>query len=141
MAGLGYKNVKWFRDGIPAWVAAGYPLDTGKALPKESIPFITAEQLKGMLDSVCVLDIRPTVLGEMGKIRGSRWLSIDVLSSKYQEIPGANKKVVLVDHSGKQAIIAARFLKSKGFSDVAVLDGGFVSWVNQGFEVAKGSMD
>lgn len=133
---MGYKNIQVFSGGIPEWVKEGYPLDTEKALPKTDIPSLSAEQLNAVLQEVLVLDLRPESLYEMGAIKGSLKIPLASLSSRYQEIP-KGKKVVAVDHSGSQVLVAGRFLKSKGFEDVDRLQGGLLAWVNQGLPLEK----
>jgi rhodanese-related sulfurtransferase len=134
VAERGYKNVAWFRDGIPSWVQAGYPLDTSKALPKIDIPSVTADQLRDMLADIYLLDIRE--VNDVGTIEGTHSINIDDLSSKFMELPKA-KKIVIMDHSGKQSIAAARYLKTKGFDEVSMLQGGIMSWINQGYSVKR----
>jgi rhodanese-related sulfurtransferase len=131
----GYTNIKVFKDGIPAWVQAGYPLNAEKAMPKASIPTMNAQQLKEELGKVQVLDIRPPLLHKMGWIKGSLKIPLAQLSKRYDEIP-KGKKVVVVDHAGVQCLTAARFLKSKGLEAVR-LQGGILAWTEQGNPLDK----
>jgi rhodanese-related sulfurtransferase len=135
-AKMGYSNVQVFPGGIPEWVKEGYPLVTEKALPKIDIPSLNPAQLKGIMDQVLLLDIRNEALYEMGFIKGSVKIPIDLLSSRYKEIP-KDKKIVVIDHAGNQVLVSARFLKGKGYQDVSRLQGGVIAWMNQGFPLEK----
>jgi rhodanese-related sulfurtransferase len=133
----GYTNIMLFREGIPAWVAAGYPLETGKALPKAEIPTLTPEQLQQKLGEYQVVDIRDASLWEeMGGIKGSLKIPLGLLSQRYSEIP-KDKKVMLVDHTGKQVLAAGRFLKNQAYTDVSRLQGGMVAWTDAKLPVEK----
>jgi rhodanese-related sulfurtransferase len=135
VAQRGYTHVRWIRDGAPAWVAAGYPLEYRMALPKVPISAVNAVELHESLPEVVVLDIRPTTLQDLGRIQGSRNMPMEELSEKYGDLP-KGKKIVVVDHMGNQVILAARFLEQKGF-DVQGLLGGMTAWVSEGYPVEK----
>lgn len=136
VAKRGYTNVMVFKYGMPGWVQAGYTLNTINALPKSKIPTLTAAKLKEMLADVYIVDIRTKALYEMGWIRGSHKIPLGLLSKRYTELP-KGKKVVVVDHAGKQVLMASRFLKSKGFDNVQRLQGGLMAWINQGYPLEK----
>lgn len=82
-----------------------------------------------------MVDVRPPSLYEVGWIKGSHRVPIDDLSKKYVELP-KGKKIVVVDQSGNQVIVVARFLGQKGY-DVQGLQGGILSWVSQGYPIEK----
>ena len=136
VAKKGYSNIMVFRDGVPGWVKAGYSLSKKNALPKTKIPTVNADKLKSMLGDVEIVDIRTKSLYKMGWIKGSVKIPLGFLSKRYSEIP-KGKKIVVVDHAGKQVLISARFLKSKGFGDVSRLQGGLMSWSRQGLSLEK----
>jgi rhodanese-related sulfurtransferase len=131
----GYRQVRWFREGIQAWAAAGYTLAYGDVLPRIPVSGVNAAQLRGRLQEVVVLDIRPPSLYEAGWISGSRKMPIDGLSKRYVELPKGTK-IVVVDQMGDQVIVAARFLEQKGY-EVQGLQGGIVSWVSEGYPIEK----
>lgn len=127
----GYLNIRWFREGTAGWILAGYPLEYKNALPRIPVPALNAVQLRGRLQEVVVLDIRPPALYGAGWIKGSRRLPMDDLSKKYMDLP-KERKIVVVDHTGNHVIVAARFLQQKGF-DVHGLQGGIMSWMSHGY--------
>lgn len=137
VAKRGYNNIMVFRDGVPGWVMAGYSLNTEHALPKTKIPSVNADQLKEILGDVLVLDIRMESLYEMGWIKGSLKIPLEFLSQRYTEVP-KGEKIVVVDHAGRQVLTAARFLKDKGY-DVVRLQGGLMTWVQQGLPLISPS--
>lgn len=106
------------------------------ALPKIKIPTLSVAQLKDRLGGVIVLDVRAKALYEMGSIKGSLKIPLGHLSQKYTEIP-KDKKIVVVDHAGKQVLTAAKFLKSKGYENVHRLQGGTMAWINKGLPLEK----
>jgi rhodanese-related sulfurtransferase len=131
----GFRNVKWLKEGVAGWVLAGYTLEHKNALPKIPVPGLDATQLRGSLEAVFVLDIRPPEQYEVGWIKGSRRLPIDDLSRRYADLPKGSR-IVVVDQSGSQVIVAARFLQEKGY-DVHALQGGMLSWVENGYPIEK----
>ncbi len=137
---MGYTNVAVYNDGLPEWVKRGYPARLKKVYPEVEIPTIAAAALKAKLDAkadVVVVDIRDEDDVRSGTIAGSKIIDLEVLDARYAELPKA-KQIVLVDLHGKQTQVAGRFLVSKGYKDVARLDGGFVGgWVKAGLPIAR----
>jgi rhodanese-related sulfurtransferase len=136
VAKKGYTNIMTFQGGIPEWVKAGYALDTTKAMPKVEVASMSPGELKGVLGNVIILDIRTPSLYEMGAIKDSKKIPLDLLSGKLNEVP-KGKKIVIVDHAGNQVLAAGRYLKNKGYEDVARLQGGLMAWVKEGFPLDK----
>jgi rhodanese-related sulfurtransferase len=135
VADLGYTNVMVFVDGIPGWVKEGYPIQSSDAVPKVEIPSLNITQLKDTLANVRVLDIRNEDLFNRGYIKDSIKIPMEFLSARLNDIP-KDKKLVVVDHAGKQSLMASRFLKSKGY-DVDRLLGGMNAWLKEGQPVEK----
>jgi len=137
---MGHTNVAVYNEGLPEWIKRGYPAETKKLYPAVEIPFISAVELKGLLDAkakVLVLDIRDEDDYRAGMIPGSRNVDLELLDARLAEVP-KDRKIVVVDLHGKQTQIAGRFLAWKGYREVVRLDGGFVGgWIKAGFPVAK----
>lgn len=125
-----------FRDGLPAWIKAGYPIDSPKSLKQFILPTIEPSQLNKSLDDYLVVDIRPRSAYSKGYLPGSRAMPLAYLSQLSAELP-KDGKLVVVDHSGKQCKTAAQWLKSNGFSDVHWLKGGLIGYTKAGFELEK----
>lgn len=137
---LGYTGVAIYNEGIPEWVKAGYAVESQRVYPAVEIPLLAPAELKALLDAnkdVVVLDIRDEVDAAIGVVPGSRSIDLELLDSRFVELP-RGKKIVLVDLHGKQTQQAGRFLRWKGFQDVVRLDGGFASgWLRAGYPVEK----
>jgi rhodanese-related sulfurtransferase len=137
---LGYTNVAIYNEGIPEWVKAGYEVESQRVYPAVEVPLIAPAGLKELLDTkkdVVVLDIRDEGDAAIGTVPGSRSIDLELLDSRYVELP-KGKRIVLVDLHGKQTQLAGRFLRWKGFQDVVRLDGGFASgWQRAGYPVEK----
>jgi rhodanese-related sulfurtransferase len=131
----GYHQARWLKGGTAEWVGAGYPLEYRNALPKVPVSGMNAVQLLDRLQEVVVLDIRPSSLQDLGWIKGSYRMPMEDLPEKYSALP-RGRKIVVVDHTGNQVILAARFLEQKGF-DVQGLLGGMKAWLNEGHPVEK----
>ena len=54
-------------------------------------------------------------------------IPLPYLSSRYKKIT-PDKKVVVVDYKGKQAPLAARYLRHMGYNNVAMLKDGLMSF-------------
>jgi rhodanese-related sulfurtransferase len=137
---MGYRNVAVYNEGIPEWVKRGYPANVKKVYPVTEIPVLSAAALKAMMErrqDVVVVDIRDDDDARSGRVPGSVHHEIELLDTRLGELP-ADKKIVLVDMHGKQTQVVGRFLASKGFRDVARLDGGFVGgWIKAGYPIAR----
>jgi rhodanese-related sulfurtransferase len=136
-----YTNVATFKGGLPAWKKAGFAIDRGKALPKHKVPGIGSKKFKELVGTACIVDIRTpefyggsidtrSRLGPKAKsltleYRKKYFLKIPLskLAKQYRKIPN-DRKIVLFDDSGKQCLVAARFLIEKGFKDVYMLKRG-----------------
>ena len=136
VAKKGYTNVHTFKAGIPGWVKAGYALDKTGALPKTDIPALKAEQIRAMGRDVSIVDIRVEKLYKMGCIKDSLKIPAGYISQRYSKIP-TGKKIVLVDHAGKQSLVVGRFLNQQGYEDVSRLQGGIMAWSRLGFPLEK----
>lgn len=138
---LGYKNVNVFRDGLPAWVAAGYPVHSIEKLPKVEVPSITTKDLKTIMDKredFVLLDIRFKSLLKKYKLNAEHLINVplDMLSDRHTEIP-RGKKIIVIDEVGKRVKIAGRYLVSKGYNDVSIVEGGIQKWIVDGHPVTK----
>ena len=136
MAKRGYTNILVFRDGLPAWIKAGYPINSPKSIKQANVPMIEAGQLEKSLDDYLVIDIRPEGAYKFGYLPGSRAMPLAYLSRLSVELPKGGKLVV-VDHKGKQCKTAAQWLHNNGFRDVCWLKGGLIGYAEAGYELEK----
>lgn len=136
VANRGYTNIMVFRDGLPAWIKAGYPVNSPKPLKQCNVLMIEPDQLQKSFDDYLVIDIRPKSAYKNGYLPGSRAMPLAYLSMLSVELP-KDGKLVVVDHKGKQCKTAAQWLKDNGFSDVRWLKGGLIGYAKAGYELEK----
>ena len=88
-------------------------------------------------EELFILDLRDQGDRKAGYIKDSINIPMVDLIDRYTTLP-QGMKIVILDLHGKQSYIAARFLYSKGYTNLFRLDGGFVSgWIKAGFSVKK----
>ena len=136
---MGYRHIFVFREGLPGWVAAGYPTKTTATLPEVEIPTLTPAELKALLASkedFILLDIR----SQEKKFRiddpRSRDLDLNTIKEHWREVP-TGKKIVLIDYNGKRTQVAGRYLASKGVKNIIMLSGGMMQWAKEGLPVLR----
>jgi rhodanese-related sulfurtransferase len=131
--GLGYTNIRVYREGLIGWQRAGLPVASKVTYPKVDVPLISAPAAAEAAD-VLLLDIRPPENFDKGHARGSTNIDLEVLGDRLGTLP-RDKRIVLIDHKGKLTLTAGRFLVSKGVTNVYRMDGGFNGWVKSGLPV------
>ena len=134
----GYTNVAVFREGVLGWVKAGYQLASVGKYADIKIPIVNATKLSNKLRATSVLvDVRPQDHFTKGHIVGSTNIDLEDLYKKFRSLP-KEKQIVLIDnHKGRLTLTTARFLVSRGYKNVAMLDGGFNAWPKAGLPVEK----
>ena len=134
MAKRGYTNIRVFRNGIKGWSKAGFPINKSEKKIEHEISLVEPEQLHSELDDYVIVDIRPASIYKFGYIPNSRAMPLPYLSMLATELP-KNRKIVVVDHLGKQSIKAAQWLMGDGFEDVSILKDGLTAYKEAGFEL------
>lgn len=133
---LGYTNVMVYNEGLPAWAKKGYPLERQVKYPKVNVPKLKPQEVQAQLDSIVLLDIRGKKHMAMGKIGNTVNILLDDMEEQYLSLP-KDKKIVIMDHAGKQTLITAKFLNTKGYNNIAVMDGGMTAWMRAGLPSTK----
>ena len=137
---LGYKNVYAFREGIPGWAKAGYPLVTVKPLPDVDVDQITTAQLAALLDTdnIILLDINLKEDARKFHINHAKRVHIplDELNVSVSQLP-REKKIVVICLKGKRAPTAVKYLIAQGYEDVVMVEGGVQRWVMEGRPVKR----
>ncbi len=137
---LGYENVYAFREGLPGWVAAGYPTVTIDKLPDVEVKKISVAELAGKLGG------EPIILVDINLDDDARKFHIDHI--KRVQIPmnelhlrtstlDKKKQIVVLCLKGNRAPTAARYLIGKGFENVVAVEGGIQQWVLEGRPIKK----
>ena len=104
---------------------------------------IDSQYLSEMLGSAApprVLDVRTPGEFESAHIAGAYNVPLDLLREHRDEIiKHLDEDVVLVCRSGQRATQAEETLRSAGFTNVHILDGGITAWEAKGFAVNRGA--
>lgn len=130
-AKLGYRRVYAYLEGLPAWVAAGYPTTSLERLPNGWVPKITTEELSARLaknGNLVVLDCGLEADTQRLRIDTPKriYIPLEALHTRYKELP-KNKEIAVICLTGTRSMAAARFLAAKGFATQSV-DGGVQKW-------------
>ena len=143
VANRGYTDVRTFSGGIPAWGKAGFKLDTSRALPEVAVESVSIDEFKKLFSKAAVVDIRIPSLYQLGlysqymrteiqktsadhRKKYHRKIPLSRLSKDYVKI-AKDRKIIVVDHNGKQSKLACKFLSNKGFRNLYYLEGGFMA--------------
>ena len=100
---------------------------------EEPAPTVTASDLTARLEdgqAPFVLDVRDAAEVATGVIPGADHIPVATLTSDTTasaELP-TDRDVVLVCRSGARARLAATALRARGFTRLAVLEGGMLAW-------------
>ena len=137
---LGYKNVYAFREGIPGWERAGYPLVTVKPLPDVEVEQVSTMALAAMLDKddVILVDINLDEDAHKFHIDHPKRVHIplDELNVSVEQLP-RDKRIVVICLKGKRSSTAVKYLIGQGFTDVVMVEGGMQKWVLDGRPVKR----
>lgn len=131
----GYTNIMVFRDGLPGWKKAGFKINNTSMMTVE-VSEIEPEQLNAALDKYLIVDVRTPSIYKFGYLPNSRAIPLPYLSMLSAELP-KDRRIVVVDHSGKQSKIAAQWLLKNGFKDVSMLKDGLTAYAKAGFALEK----
>jgi len=129
---LGYKNIKVFHAGLPAWKKAGHLVVSNTA---------NIENLNKVEASYILLDLRSKSQIEKGHIPKAVAAAngnVDVLKAQFPPFKGATIILYSQDGNLKAANEPFKTLVQWGYNQVSILDGGFAAWQKTGKEIAKG---
>jgi rhodanese-related sulfurtransferase len=134
---LGYKNIQLYSEGLAGWKKAGLPLEKDETIPRSEIPLLTPSELQGKFEDAYLLDVRNEDMYKEGHIKGSWNIPFHLISRRFQEIP-TGKRIIIIDLLGNPAWVPIGwFLKSKGYNEVMILEGGMNSWQKEGLPLEK----
>ena len=125
---LGYDNIAGFlAGGMLSWHMAG--------LESAAIRTLTVQDLCRLLDEgedegkkIWILDVRSE--GERqrdGRIEGAQHIHITTIAENMDKVP-KDREVYIFCGSGMRSMIAASFLKARGWKRLAVILGGMSGW-------------
>lgn len=116
---VGFDHIKGYLDGgFGAWLDAGKRYDMVISIDDEEF------ELDALHTDVAILDVRkPGEYNEL-HVEQARHISLDGITRSYSELdPG--KEYLIHCAGGYRSMIAASYLKSKGFKNVKNVLGGF----------------
>lgn len=136
---LGYKNVKVYVDGLPAWKVAGKPTVIGA----EAVENLVAEAEKSPSAPAffVILDLRSAGDIEKGHIPYATAMSPQKLTEGASDIPNDKKaQIILVTEKdiAPDALKALHALYKAKYRNPAILTGGFDAWQKAGYKTATG---
>jgi rhodanese-related sulfurtransferase len=154
MAALGYGDVAVLEGGIAAWEKAGHRVYGGVHVPSKAFaevlehaahtPWITAEQLKGMMDrkeSIALFDSRSFEEFHENSIPTAISVPGAELVYRFADLVPSPDTTVVVNCGGRtRSIIGAQSLIDAGVPNKVVsLRNGTQDWHLHGYEVLRGS--
>lgn len=131
---FGYTNVKIYTPGLPGWKKRGLPVVHSVSYPDIDPPALGPLEVYQSRETALLLDVRGDEVSQVGEISSAMKIALDDLDKQYETLPH-DKRIIIIDHAGKQATISARYLYKMGYHDVAVLEGGMIGWVRAGLPV------
>lgn len=118
---LGYKNVRVYLDGEPAWSKANLPT------------YSTHDFIKN--GNVVLVDIRPSAIAVQARIKGAYSVPYENLEDRLDDVP-RNAPVILY---GEDEVMGAVIdMREEGFKFVSLVEGGFNGWISAGEPVETG---
>lgn len=124
----GYKNVRVFHAGIPAWKKAGLPaLTTSKFVNKR-------------LGYIVVIDTRGPKAAKAGHIQGAVAMPLDQIVQQRDQFP-LDKKAYLIFYSNGTDLDKLKKVTKQvagwGYKNVFILDGGYKGWLKDAGPIQK----
>lgn len=129
---MGYARVKVFADGLHAWKKSGNLVVSSVHCLKEylekGIPFV-------------LIDLRPTDEAKRGHIIGAVSVPGKDLQKEKEKFPSdKSAPIMLYDNDTKSELDDFASVRGWGYTNVAVLDGGFDEWKRSGGLVISGDV-
>ena len=101
---------------------------------KENAGEITIRELKSILDKndpdFCLIDVREQDEWNATNIKGAALRPLSRFQETYQDLP-RDKTIYLYCKSGSRSLMAAQFLKEKGYTKVFNVKGGIDAWMRE----------
>ena len=98
---------------------------------------VSVKELKAKLDAkenIKFIDCRELPEWKEAHIEGATLLPLSVFEFKYEEhLKDKNEAIYIQCRSGKRSLNACIFLMSKGFTNLHNVEGGIMSWIQEGF--------
>jgi hydroxyacylglutathione hydrolase len=130
LARVGLENVAgYLQGGLASWA--------GAALPLATLPQVTVDELRRLLDQgVSVLDVRRLPEYSGGRVPGAVHVPLDRLKGEVEALDPSRRWAVICA-GGYRSSAAASLLRGRGFRDLVNVVGGTSAWVSAGYEVER----
>lgn len=146
---MGFERVFVLAGGLPAWRAAGLPLETGRGRTPSpllceariAVPQLGADAMAAMLRdrlAPVLLDVGTSRQFAEAHLPGARWIPRGWLEAREDEIGRRDTSLVVTARDPDQAVLAAATLRQRGFSNAAALREGTAVWAERGHPVERG---
>ena len=119
----GYKNVRVYLEGEPAWTKAGHMVYASKGNIEKG--------------NIVLIDLRSAKKSAAGRIARSVTIPYTTLNDRLDDIP-VKAPVVLYSDSEKESANAVENLRNEGYKKVALVSGNYEGWVKAGGKTVKG---
>ena len=109
----------------------------------DSVPDVIALQpdyVKRLMDAgetLVLIDLRKPGEYRSGHLPGARSLPITELDRRFAEIPRSPRVILYCACPIEDIATAFTFLRTKGYANHAILEGGFDSWLRQRYPVTR----
>lgn len=103
-------------------------------------PKVDCNQLTNLVNkkSACLLDVRPKSEFETGAIAGSFNIPFEELDKRHDEmLKEKDNPIILICKMGRNASIASEKMKSFGYQETLILQGGISTWQQEGLPLVK----
>lgn len=132
--GYGYKNVKMFNAGFPAWRTTGQPVHTEPEFLKYLMD-------NGKPNSYVLIDLRSREKAVKEHIPNAINLPASSVEAIYNALPSDHKaRIILYSDNMKEAESVMRTLRINAYDMVSVLNGGIEAWKAKGYPTASNSL-
>ena len=105
-----------------------------------AIKQLDVNQLKEKIDAkqdIILVDCREEHEWEAGHIDAAKFLPLSEIEKNHTELKDKNAEIILQCRSGKRSMTYANFLEEKGYTNLTNLEGGILSWQEEGFDVVE----
>ena len=140
---MGFPDVAALAGGLPAWVEAGGPTETGQ--PQPTLPGLEAARAAvtavppGDLGDAVVVDVDQSDAYARGHVPGATWICRSRLEDRIAGVaPDRTRPVVVTCGDGTVSTLAARTLGELGYT-ARVLAGGTRAWEAAGRPLERGA--
>jgi rhodanese-related sulfurtransferase len=143
---MGHQEVYVVDGGTTAWAAGGQALEQG--MPEElpvgyeaargRVQLVTPQTLHASQPSA-VIFVDTSQDFARGHVPGARWVPRGWLEFWIGDIvPSQDTPVTVTCNDGRSSVLAGVTLKTLGYQQVSVLNGGMAAWQKAGLPVEKG---